>query len=308
MTNLSTTCTCTCTRGNCSMSFDCMVQWSEDHHGANKYSCDFCGIYEACIQRCNRCEIYRRELILKRSAERKFRWSPQHFPNGTKFTPSDEIMKMHSRDPDFPQVWAVEGMVRNGIDSYVIKTGVENFSIGCNYSFNLEHVKSVVERGSGPVVIDPGWYGTSKKKPEAIRDGLKRDIELSRSGRSRSGYHSTCSPLTYIMSEVNSLAPHNSTIDMESLLAAVCRQTWVRQDRETSKPGTFSYLFCVTHFNKKRLRRWLKQNFLRFQPRIKTLVAEEEKYNREEYDREERAFYSELDSKYIELEADQEEK
>lgn len=46
-----------CHCGNPQYGFNCMCDWVELHPGQNSYSCEFCGLYDAAIPRCNKCQI-----------------------------------------------------------------------------------------------------------------------------------------------------------------------------------------------------------------------------------------------------------
>lgn len=45
-----------CNCGNPMFGFDCVCDHVEQYPGSVKYSCEFCGIYEASIPRCSECE------------------------------------------------------------------------------------------------------------------------------------------------------------------------------------------------------------------------------------------------------------
>jgi len=45
-----------CNCGNDKFGFDCVCEWVAEHPGNTDFTCEFCGIYEAALPRCNKCE------------------------------------------------------------------------------------------------------------------------------------------------------------------------------------------------------------------------------------------------------------
>lgn len=221
----------------------------------------------------------------KRRAKREFRWNTHHFPVGTQFTLSDEMMRMHSyqRDPNFLDVWTCAGLVRNGCGSYVIKTGIEHVmgTTVTEHSFNMSHVKAVVKRGTGPVIIDPNWYGSNRWPTAEDRARLDRDIELAQSlEHSTRGIHATYSPMYYVIREARKIAAHNSALRQGLMIEAALANTWCREIKRDQ-----SWHIGITLIDKKRLRRWLKQNVNRFLERMDKALEAEEAMNEEMYRR-----------------------
>lgn len=214
----------------------------------------------------------------KRRAARKFRFNTHHFSVGTLFTLNDDIAAHHVKEGR--EVWPVTGIVRNGVDSYVLKTGIESFRTSADsepveHGFNIQHVKAIVKRGDGPVLIDGGWYG-NRKGPEPKLD---KDIALAAyTDLCRKGVHATYSPLYYVIREVRRIAPNNAVIDMGEVAGAVLAQTWCHKPRQSN------FRIPVCQINKKRLRRWLKQNINRFLSPLKPLLKAEEEENRKDYE------------------------
>lgn len=45
-----------CHCGNPEMGFDCVCDFVARYPGDKKFCCEYCGIYEAAVPRCNRCK------------------------------------------------------------------------------------------------------------------------------------------------------------------------------------------------------------------------------------------------------------
>lgn len=212
----------------------------------------------------------------KRRAPREFRWGPAHFPVGTVFTLNEDIAQSHIREGRVNE-WPVQGVVRNGVDSYVLDTGVTHkFLDGSEHehSFNISHVASIVKRGTGPVGLDPGGYGLKTNQD------LHVDIQLAESSRflasKRRGYHTTYSPRYFIAHEVQRTGKLNATLDLDGLVGAVLEQTW---SVCKAVPGYEGLGLRVWEINRKRLRRWVAQNVNRFLQNIRRAAVEEEREN-----------------------------
>jgi len=46
-----------CTCGNPDFGFDCTCEWEKKYPGTNRYTCEFCGIYQASRPKCNKCGL-----------------------------------------------------------------------------------------------------------------------------------------------------------------------------------------------------------------------------------------------------------
>jgi hypothetical protein len=207
---------------------------------------------------------------------------PQHFPVGTVFT-LNEDMRTYLDEND-KLTYTVRSIVRNGVDSYVLKTGeYRTFLDGAQIEkgYNISHVTSIVKRGDGPVLIDHGWYGVSQQ-----RGLLLKDIELSKANLEDAkgrGYYSTYSPRYVVYWEAAKFAPVGSMLDVDELFVAIVDQTWCTRWED---PRYTAISMPVFHINRKRLRKFIKQNLNRFLINVKEAVKEEERQNQRLYEQE----------------------
>ncbi len=196
---------------------------------------------------------------------------PEHFPVGTVFELSQETLSRSMFHGDGP-VRIVTGIVRNGVRSYALTTGIVREHTG-EEGFNIDHVARIIKRGDGPVLIDNSRYGTvfNEHHAEMIERSriTKPNEELGL--RPRKGYYVTADFRTILHYEVSRVVPESATVDYELLSGAVFKQAWYCD-------GKAEYFWRGATICKKRLRRFVRQNVNRF---MVNLHAAEKAYYRE---------------------------
>lgn len=150
------------------------------------------------------------------------KFCPEHFPVGT-------IVKLQA---DFPCrvegdtfIRTVTGIVRNGAESYCIKTGLVREHTG-EEGCNIDWIESIIERGKGPVQIEHGWYGFTFGEPQIT------DIENAKQYadycgyKQRKGFYVTGSIGAVLRYEVSRVVDVSASVDMEKVEEAVIKQSW----------------------------------------------------------------------------------
>lgn len=213
------------------------------------------------------------------------KFGPQNFPVGTKFLLHEDSTR-YARDLPPSGVFTATGIVQNGVNSYVVKTGrfTMKGSPDVEEGFNIEHIKEIVDRGHGPVKIDYGWYGLNTKK-------LAVEVErMEFTKNRRKGFYATGSIQTVLAYELSKLTGPEGMLISSSMFNEFKTQSWAKLERQE--------FYAVWHVNKKRLRKWLKANVNRFKKTRKSAFKEEQKLYEEDYKREMDALDKELDERY----------
>lgn len=207
------------------------------------------------------------------------KFNTHHFPVGTVFE-INEAVQFNNPQTQF----TVTGIYRNGAKSWVLETDTLREHTGYA-GYNIDHVKRIVSRGSGEVKLlsyrhDEDPVVRLRKDQQMME--IQRPVNVRRGGeevcvfKPRKRNYNTGSMMTLLYLECHRLGmnPANSWIDYKRMISHIFMQTWCDQ---------FAQNYCqVTMVNKKRLRRWLKQNVNRFLTPLKVaLKAEEEE--QEEY-------------------------
>jgi hypothetical protein len=217
--------------------------------------------------------------VLTRKSKEPAELCPHHFPNGTVFRIHEDSVHVRfdslERGPDTFTV--VNGIVRNGIDSYVLKTGVMRSHTG-EEAFNIDHVAEVIERGKGPLVIDHGWYGFQPNEKFAEDKDRGQWVEPTATWRPRKGYYCTIAIRALLHCELQGIAKNGMMLDFAKIFNSLEKQTWCR----AHKVGPWLEMLDI---NKKRLRRWLKANINRFLMPMAPALRAEEQEQRLDYER-----------------------
>lgn len=203
------------------------------------------------------------------------KFSPQQLPLGT-IVEIDESICWTPEEKASPYR-VVRGISKNGVNSYVIKTGLSKGRSGAEY-INISYITRIVERGTeGPATIEYGWYGL-----HPFTQKMERDVEIMRlyrtgveykNTRYQSKYHYTGSPNTFIYTEVAKIGKPGMQVDFQRMIRDLGTQTWVKKER-----------WCWTAYDKKRLRKWLRANLNRYLFTLKALQRQEDKEMQEQAD------------------------
>lgn len=201
-------------------------------------------------------------------------YQPQHLPNGTQVT-----LDLVGGGRDTDTVYTVKGLVRNGIRSYVFKTGKMREGREIEEAFNTSYINKIVKRGDGPVEVNHGYYGAQFNPRHREEVDMMRYNVPTEGWKPRKGFHNTGSFQAVLFNEVNRIAKPGMSIDYTKVGQAVLSQTWAHRPLFEN---TFVHVWC---FNKKRLRKFLKTNLNRFLCKLDVAVAEEEEAERISYER-----------------------
>lgn len=187
--------------------------------------------------------------------------APEHFPVGTHFLINQNL---HGRGKFDGVIFEAERCVYNAPGSFVVVTTAYDPIAKTNHAYNSDHVRAIVKRGSGEVVCDGGGGG---KSPRSM---LQRQ-------QCRGSYLFYIEEIHDIVNhELKRIIPvriHTEYLDIDLLIQKLLSQSFVRihTDSTQSRFGQpLQYHSCP----KKRIRRWLKQNFNRFKRKARTVEAE----------------------------------
>ena len=206
------------------------------------------------------------------------KFCPQHFPNGTLFSVNPNVFQERFGLNEFE----VSGIVRNGPDSYVLKTNQFDEVIGTFNSFNIAHVAKIVRAGNGLMNIERSYYESNA--PVFYLEDVERSelTQPAHGWKPRRGYYNTCSLQSVIHFEWARLGLRQVCIDYSKITDAVIGQPWskvISLDR-----------FTFIQVNKKRLRAFIKANANRFLMKVKRAVAIEERLDSESRESDEMDF------------------
>lgn len=230
------------------------------------------------------------------------KFCPEHFPVGTVVQFNEEIRRMRSTEEGVDDgVRTVVSIVRNGVDSYVIKTGRKNRHIDgtpfADEGINISYVEAIIKRGDGRVEIDHSYFGTDP----SLRQRVCRDAEIMelhqpmtfKRWSDKTGYlgevtwtpkkrnHNTGAIRHLLILEVLRFAQPGLMFDYERMISDLFEQTWVTHVTERA--------FQFNVVNKKRLRRWLAQNRNRYLVPMKKARHDEDQQHQldmEQFDQE----------------------
>lgn len=211
-------------------------------------------------------------------ATKQPKWNTGHFPADTTFTVNDDIGRNAmdgTRYFDVDHVFTATHLINNGPGSYVVCTTDDNPSerIGGKQCYNIDHVKAIIKRGTGPVKIgDERRDGTNTTERVEYVQRFVNDPELCQ--YKKKNEYMGASIRDYLMLLIDKYVPEGSIFDMEKAITAlhkagIYRITYINDNGWCDLP--------IMTANKKRLHKWLKQNTNRFLRKLKEVQAEEAK-------------------------------
>lgn len=160
------------------------------------------------------------------------------------------------------EVLTVDHVVRNGPRSWVLVTttmrpSLTNSDKEESYSINISYVKEIVKPGSGPLVIDNGWYGMTRIKPlPADRMRLSRDWMLKHGATVPSGNIVTADLDSETTRIGLRLYREDQMVDWETMRKELIAQTWVKR--------IVVQRFHLFSLDTKKLESWMRRNRNRF--------------------------------------------
>lgn len=202
-------------------------------------------------------DFYNRE---PETAEKKqINWCPEHFLKGTQVTVSPAIASFHSTEIR-PSVFTIQSIHQNGPNSFVLKTtvpeNIEAFGEGETYSFNISHVENIVTQGKGIIKIEPRIYVTRESILQ-FADASKGNSKYAKKGHWLT-YEDT-HQIVCVMGGMLSI-PRGAILNTAGLMRLLLEQPFVQK----IQLGEGSWTFVLYSINKKRAKKFIRQNFNRF--------------------------------------------
>lgn len=201
-------------------------------------------------------EFYKDEKVV--SAEKKISFQPEHFLVGTQVTVSPIIAQMY-RDHAYPSVFTVEGIRQNGPDSYVLTTTQDDMSgivPGERYHFNISHVEQIVFQGKGVIKIHP-WKEIDVNEILKFADASKCNPEYAKKNHWLT--YGDSSRLVLAIAGMPNI-PRGAVLNTAGLMRLLLEQSFVQK----IQMGRGNWDFARYSINKKRAKRFVKQNLNRF--------------------------------------------
>lgn len=189
--------------------------------------------------------------------------NPSFFPKGTLVTVSRILMGMHTTlQLAFPSVFTVNRVVQNGVNSFLLETTTPDTSSiaepGELYKFNIHHVTGIVMRG---IEMDVEYYKDSFGNDCGDHAVSASDLEkYATYNKSEWMVHDQFGLGLIIRRLVgDKLKGKGVALDAWGMVCLLEKQTFVK----VSKP-VFSRMYEMRLVNKKRTKRFVKQNVNRF--------------------------------------------
>lgn len=199
-----------------------------------------------------------------------------HFPVGTIFVLNDEMY--HYSTSKVPgEEFVATRVVRNGPNSYVVETtkkmNPEAFS-DMNQSYNMSHVKAIIKRGDGPMVFEEREFNPMDFKFLEEKHILENYYNI----KTKKTHFVHWSPRDIVMFCIRDRNTNGGGIfDMEKCLAALDKQSFATSF-DHSKYG-----IGAVSLDKKRLKRFLKQNYNRFLVSVKEAQKQQDEIDNKLY-------------------------
>lgn len=209
-----------------------------------------------------------------------------HFPAGTIVVLEDDMYR-HTPSKIPGEEFEITKVVRTGPVNYVLETTkkMDREAFGdMNQAFNMTCVKAIVKRGSGPVVFherdfDPKDFRFLEEKHELA---AYMNVKIKKT------HFAHWSLRDILMFCIINRPVNGSMLDMETLQAAVEKQSFVHSLND----------YGSVSVNKKRLKRFIKQNYNRFLVKVKKTQDEQDKMYAE---MDERAFNAAFEDDFDEV-------
>lgn len=219
-------------------------------------------------------------------------WQPEHFPIGTTVTLEKYVNDngKFRRNTEGPRaIVTVCDIIADGVDSFLIQTEFFNEALGIFRTFNFDDIGSIIKRGTGPVKVVK-YRGDSK--PVCVNALLPNNLLNTNRYYFRTSYEI----LSYLAS-LTSL-PKNLYLK-EGFFEFLVSQSFVKKTDDSYFHGSWVY-----NMNKKRARRFVRQNINRWIKPMKLVRAEAEREAKEENARYYEDMESDFDSSFKNEEGD----
>lgn len=213
-------------------------------------------------------DFYERELF---PIGNRKKFQPEHFRIGTQVTVSKILATMSNSGGMYPSVFTIKGICKNGPGSFVLETTSDDLAgfmpKGEKYKFNIDHVENIVSQGSGVIKIQSPWHIDYSEALEYVSTDHYYPQYAKKNHWLVYGGSMLITTLTDRLG-----IPNGALVDSGDFMDELLCQHFVKVI-DTGAFGLRLYLI-----NKKRAKRFVKQNINRFLSSAK--VAQEE-YDRE---------------------------
>lgn len=185
-----------------------------------------------------------------------------HFPVGTIFVLNDDMVN-HTTSKAPGEEFEVTKVVRNGPNSYVVETtkkmNPEAFG-DMNQSYNISHVKAIIKRGDGPMVFEEHEFDPRDFKFLEEKHILENYYNI----KTKKTHFVHWSPQDIVMFCIRDRNTNGGGIfDMEKCMKALSKQTFITLFDHAK------YGIGAVSVDKKRLKRFMQQNYNRFLVKVK---------------------------------------
>lgn len=226
------------------------------------------------------------------------KFGTHHFPVGTLFRVK-ETVRFSSEGEDKDEVFEVKNIVRNGEQSFVIQTTKLEEShvfkgLGMVESFNIVHVREIVKRGDGPVEVLPSNY---KFLDEYIENIVERAYSAKNKVMQKNPQAVRKNDLCFYRHDLEPMVWLYSTINTDSQTFWVGNINNIFEKSSLFKKVGKSWDTVIV-VNKKRFKRWVRQNQNRF---LTSVSKAQQESDDEMYKAMEDSFDRYLDDEYPEI-------
>lgn len=202
--------------------------------------------------------------------QKEIKWQPEHFPGGTvvilgNYEKVGNEFHYSSKN-DGAEVTVTE-CVNNGPDNWLIRTDAWNESLEHFHAFNFNHVTRIKSRGNGLVKFH--------KHPNSIKGMPNFKVMITNDPLNKNRYYYYYYPdiVKYLIRETGFV---NNLYIKEGFFDFFFKQTFVRK---TGKGWS-----ALTDFDKKRAKRFVRQNINRWIKPMKEVRSEETIRRKQETD------------------------
>lgn len=232
-------------------------------------------------------------------AQNRSKFSTHHLPVGTVVElDRDSFRACVSTEDKLTEtgIRTVLGLSRNGANSYVFTTGLirihgeigdpEREPFAHDEQINISYIRRIIRRGTGPVKIE--------YEQDRWLNMIKEDLERSKitkldDWKPRRGNYNVYDVRQMLLHELYKFAPTSGLYQTDLMIMAVVQQSWCKRIQK-------SLWFSFYEVNRKRLRRWLRQNHNRFLQTVDKAERAETDYSNETAERECRRWDKDFDA------------
>lgn len=213
---------------------------------------------------------------------------PEHFPQGTIF----EVHPSVGDQTQPLQSYTVDRLERNGVRSWVIVTttmrpGIRDKAVLEPFTINIDWATKILQRGHGPLIIDPGarlsdYRAFDARSLQLLK--LETGLEFPPAQRGEVLFYDPCNAISAALHDLGRWSDRDQ-IDRRRVLALLRRQGLMREHRAQFHSAA-PWVNCADlHYVRYgALRKWLEKNHHRVRVPVKTLLREEAMQDQRDYE------------------------